>query len=166
MIKSVIISVLDEKKVPTGSWLSHVNNFLQEADVAKEIERKLSGVGILIGDADFAGSDALNDDTDDGGEKLESSKVHYDGYRSSLLRNISYASGNNSGFRILIAGSHRSGQRHLASCLLHCFVGNVEIQKVDLATISQEGHGDVLQGLTQILSMFLFFSCYLARITL
>ncbi|XP_028062965.1 uncharacterized protein LOC114266271 [Camellia sinensis] len=52
---------------------------------------------------------------------------------------------------MLISGSPRSGQRYLASCLLHCFVGNVEIQKVDLATISQEGHGDVTQGVTRIL---------------
>ncbi|XP_039034254.1 uncharacterized protein LOC120170371 [Hibiscus syriacus] len=55
------------------------------------------------------------------------------------------------GFRILIAGCPRSGQKHLASRLLHCFVGNVEIQKVDLATTAQEGHGDLIQGVTEIL---------------
>ncbi|KAI8003466.1 Protein MOR1 [Camellia lanceoleosa] len=64
------------------------------------------------------------------------------GTRPSLLQNISYASAKKLGFNMLISRSPRSGQRYLASCLLHCFVGNVEIQKVDLATISQEGHGD------------------------
>lgn len=152
MIKSAIISVLNKKKMPTDSWWSHVDTFLKEADVAKEIEAKLSCSGILVGDASFDGSDPLSNDSKDESETFEFPEVHYDGLRSSLLQNISSASSKKSGIRILIAGSHRSGQRHFASCLLHCFIGNVEVQKVDLATISQEGHGDVLQGLTQILN--------------
>ncbi|KAF8391293.1 hypothetical protein HHK36_023595 [Tetracentron sinense] len=151
VIKSVIISALEKKKMPSRFWGSHVNDLIQEADVAREIERNLSHVGIVNGAFSFAGSDALKDDTDDDNENSEPCKVHHAGARTSLLRNLSYSSRKTSRFRVLIAGSPRSGQRHLASCLLHGFVGNIEIQKVNLATISQEGRGDVVQGVTHIL---------------
>lgn len=154
MIKSVMVSALEKKNMPTDRWWSHLDDFLKEADIAKEIERKLSYSRILLGDADFAGSDAFNDSTDANIVRFEPSIKHHGGTGTSLFRNISLSSTNKAGFRILIAGSPRSGQRHLASCLLHCFVGNVEIQKIDLATVSQEGHGDVLQGITRLLSMF------------
>ena len=156
MIKNVIVGALRKKKMPNDHWWAQVNDLLQKADVIKEIERNLSCLGILIGEAGFPFSDALNDDTDEDRVRFDPSRAYHNGIHTTLLRNISYTSGKKSGFRILIAGSPRSGQRHLASCILHCFVGNVEIQKVDLATISQEGRGDVLEGLTRILSMFPF----------
>ncbi|XP_059662679.1 uncharacterized protein LOC132308577 [Cornus florida] len=146
LIKSVMISTLDKKKVESDHWWSHVHDLLQEASVAKEIESCLSRASIVIGEASYAGFDDLDAVTD-----ANSSKVLQMGARTSLLRNISFGQGKKLGFRVLISGSPRSGQRYLASCLLHCFAGNVEIQKVDLATISQEGHGDPVQGLTQIL---------------
>lgn len=151
MIKNVIVGALRKKKMPNDHWWAQVNDLLQKADVIKEIERNLSCLGILIGEAGFPFSDALNDDTDEDRVRFDPSRAYHNGIHTTLLRNISYTSGKKSGFRILIAGSPRSGQRHLASCILHCFVGNVEIQKVDLATISQEGRGDVLEGLTRIL---------------
>ncbi|KAF3442464.1 hypothetical protein FNV43_RR16380 [Rhamnella rubrinervis] len=151
MIKSVIVSALDKKKMPSNHWWSYVDDFIQEADVAKEIERKLLYSGILLGDAKLVGSNNFDDETGVNIVKFEPSGKHHGSSQANLLQYMSFPSRNKSGFRILIAGSPRSGQRHLASCLVHCFAGNVEIQKVDLATISQEGHGDVVQGITQIL---------------
>ncbi|KAG7957196.1 hypothetical protein I3843_11G162000 [Carya illinoinensis] len=151
MIKSVIVSALDKKKMSTERWWSHLDDFLKEADIAKDIESKLSYSGILLGDADSAGSDALNDGSVDNVVSFEPSIEYHGGTCTNLFRNMSIASRSKAGFRILIAGSPRSGQRHLASCLLHCFVGNVDIQKIDMATVSQEGHGDVVQGITQLL---------------
>lgn len=139
LIKTVLVSALDKRKVCSDYWWFHVNDMLQEEDVTNEIKSKLSHAGILVGDASF---DTLDDDTSD----------------ESLLQNTSHASREKSGFRTLISGNLGSGQRHLASCILHCFVGNIAIRKVDLATMRQEGHGDVVQGLTQILSMFLSLS--------
>jgi hypothetical protein len=59
-----------------------------------------------------------------------------------------------SGFRVLVAGAPRSGQQHLIRCLLHGFMGQIVIHKLDLATMAQEGNGDILSGLTQILCKF------------
>lgn len=144
MVERVIVSALDKKGLPRGQWWSYLNEFLEEADIAKEIEKRLSNIGIFIGDASFSGSDALSDNVTDNGANLET---------SGKLRGGSCAiSRNKKGFRVLIGGSPGSGQRHFASCLLQCFLGNVEIQKVDLATISQEGRGDLVDGVAQILT--------------
>ncbi|CAK9182973.1 unnamed protein product [Ilex paraguariensis] len=151
LVKNIIMSALDKKKVRSDCWWSHVHDLLQEADVASEIQSNLSHAHILVGNENFAQFEDSDDNSDENSLKPEPSKLHRVVAHTSLLQNMSGASGKISGFRILISGNPRSGQRHLASCLLHCFVGNVEIRKVDLATISQEGHGDVMQGLTQIL---------------
>lgn len=148
MIKNVMIAALDKKKMPIDHWWLHVDKFLEETNIAAELERQLACSGILSADGGFAGSLDGVDDTDDNMMKFEPSIKHRVGMRSGL----SFALPNKSGFRVLIAGNPRSGQRHLASCLLYCFNGNVGIQKVDMATISQEGHGDVVQGIAQILS--------------
>ncbi|KAJ6417405.1 hypothetical protein OIU84_003176 [Salix udensis] len=152
MFETLIVSSLEKNNLSTDRWWSHVDSFLGEADVAKEIWKKLSCAGILTGDSICADTDAFADEIDDGSVQFEPSVVHNRGMHSSLFREISFASSKKSGFRVLIAGSPRSGQKHLSSCFLHCFVGNVEIQKVDLATVSQEGHGDMVQGITRILS--------------
>ncbi|KAL5738150.1 hypothetical protein ACOSP7_030911 [Xanthoceras sorbifolium] len=151
MIKILIVSALDKKKLPSDNWRSHVDDFLQDTDVAKEIERRLSHAGIITGEASFAGSDASAVDAIDDHVNCGTPISYSNGMHASLWRNTSFASNKKSGFRLLISGDPRSGQRHLAACLLHCFVGNIEIQKVDLATISQEGHEDMVQGLTRIL---------------
>lgn len=151
IIKSVIVSALKNKRLPSDQWWSHVDNLLQEADVAKEIERRLSYAGILSGGISLDGSDAFMDDSGDDVPNFRPSIMHKSGKTTSLLPNIPSVPRNRSGFRILIAGSPRSGQRHLASCILHCFAGSLEVQKVDLATISQEGHGNVEQGVTRML---------------
>ncbi|KAK9907858.1 hypothetical protein M0R45_000045 [Rubus argutus] len=121
MIESVVVSALNNKKMLNDHWWSHIDVLLQEEDVAKDIERKLLHAGILLGDITVSDSDVCNDDVDDAILNVEPPVKHH------------------------------GGQRHLASCLLHCFVGNVEIQKVDLATVLLEGHGDMAQGITQIL---------------
>lgn len=156
-IKNVIISALLKKKMSIDHWWLHIDDFLQDADIAADVERKLTCSGILSANDGFAGFNDLVDDSNDNWVKLEPSIKHHVGTSSGSLSNMSFSLTNKSGFRILIAGNPKSGQRHLASCLLYCFVGNVEIQKIDMATISQEGHGDAVQGIAQILSMFLLF---------
>ncbi|KAL3587221.1 hypothetical protein D5086_014088 [Populus alba] len=168
MFETLIVSSLEKNNMPTDRWWSHIDSFLREADVAKELWRKLSCVGILTREVICADTDAFADETDAESVQAEPSAVHNRGMHTSS-REVSFASSKKSGFRVLIAGSPRSGQKHLSSCFLHCFVGNVEIQKVDLATVSQEGHGDMVQGITRILMKCASFqSCmiFLPRIDL
>lgn len=151
MVESVIVSALDNKRLPRGQWWTYVNDFLEEADIAKEIEKRLSNIGLFIGEPSFAGSDSLSDNVADNGANLETSEILRGSSCANSFQGTSFGSRNKKGFRVLIGGSPGCGQRHLASCLLQCFLGNVEIQKVDLATISQEGRGDLVDGVTQIL---------------
>ncbi|KAK8615137.1 hypothetical protein V6N13_068921 [Hibiscus sabdariffa] len=151
VIESVIVSTLREKRLSEVHWWSHVQDLLQEGEVVKQIERKLSCAGMLIGETSFADYDAFVGDFSDDVGKFGRPMLRNGSAYSSLSQNTYLTSTRKMGFRILIAGCPRCGQKHLASCLLHCFVGNVEIQKVDLATIAQEGHGDLIQGVTEIL---------------
>ncbi|KAK8368728.1 hypothetical protein V6Z12_A01G061500 [Gossypium hirsutum] len=149
VIESVVVSVLQDKRLPKDHWWFHVHDFLQEGEVTGEIERRLSHAGMLIGEFGFTDYD-MGDISDNGGT-FEPSIVRSGDTCSSLSRNTYFTSTRKTGFRILIAGSPRSGQKHLAACLLHCFIGNIEIQKVDISTIAQEGNGDLIYGVTQIL---------------
>ncbi|KAI3989353.1 hypothetical protein MKX01_026936 [Papaver californicum] len=151
LIKNDIIMALEKRHMCSKSWWCHLHDLIQEADIVKEIEKNLFRNGLLIGPPSVADSDVVDDDANKGNEKFELHKVNLAGARANLLRNVSYSSGRGSGFRVLVAGCPRSGQSHLASCLLHSFVGRVEIQKVNQATISQEGQGDVVLGVTRIL---------------
>ncbi|TYI67607.1 hypothetical protein E1A91_D08G029900v1 [Gossypium mustelinum] len=151
VIESVIVSTLHERGLPKDNWWSHVRDLLQEGQVVKQIVSRLSCAGMLIGKTSFADYDASVGDISDDVGKFEHSIVHNGSTRSSLSQSTYLTSTRKRGFRILIAGCPGSGQKHLASCLLHCFVGNVEINKIDLATSAQEGHGDLIQGVTQIL---------------
>ncbi|XP_050882979.1 uncharacterized protein LOC127086286 isoform X2 [Lathyrus oleraceus] len=145
-IKNVIISALDKKKIPVDHWWLHLDDFLQETNVAYEVSKCLSCSGILSADHGFSGSCDIMDHADD----KPSNKNHVN-LCNGRLPDMPFGMTNKSGFRILIYGNPRSGQRHLASCLLYCFIGNIEVQKIDMATISQEGHGDIVQGIAQIL---------------
>ncbi|XP_010260348.1 PREDICTED: uncharacterized protein LOC104599487 [Nelumbo nucifera] len=146
-IKGIVFSALEKRKLPGFCWRSCLHDLIWEEDIAREIERNLSCAGLLIGVSNLSNSTALNGESDDDNETVELCASSHLG-----LQNASYSSRMGiTGFRILIAGGPGSGQRHLASCLLHGFAGDVEIQKVNLATMSQEGHGDMVQGLTQIL---------------
>ncbi|XP_058100609.1 uncharacterized protein LOC131245285 isoform X2 [Magnolia sinica] len=152
LTNSVVISALEQKKIPVVSWSTHLHCLIQEPDVSRELERNLSRAGLLSSTSSFSNSDLLDDDCG-GHEKFEFGRLNPAGAhgRSSLIQNLSHSQGNASGFRLLITGSPRSGQQHLAACLLHGFAGHVELQKVNLATISQEGRGDLVQGITRIL---------------
>ncbi|XP_026412168.1 uncharacterized protein LOC113307916 [Papaver somniferum] len=152
LIKNVIITALEKRHTCSKSWWCHLHDLVQEADIVEEIEKNLFRSGLLIGPSSVADSDVVDDDdANKENEKFELHKVNLAGARANLLSNVSYSSGRGSGFRVLVVGCPRSGQSHLASCLLHSFVGRVEIQKVNQATISQEGQGDVVQGVTRIL---------------
>nr|GMC70222.1 ATPase family aaa domain-containing protein [Ipomoea batatas] len=148
LVKDIFISALDKKKALTGNWWLYIQDLLKEPDVYCKVEDHLSRASILVRDSNIGTSAILEENIDDDHSTFGHSKFHHMGARASLVQNIS---GKKSGFRLLVSGNPRCGQRHLASCLLHCFVGNTDIQKIDLATISQEGHGDIIQGLTWIL---------------
>jgi SpoVK/Ycf46/Vps4 family AAA+-type ATPase len=160
LIKNVMICALDKKKMPIDHWWLHLDDFLQETNIAYEVSKCLSCSGILSADRGFSDSCDIVDHDDDDKPSLK----NHASMRNGRLPDMSFSSTNKSGFRILIYGNPRSGQRHLASCLLYCFVGNIEVQKIDMATITQEGHGDVVQGISQILSMPLFPRFHLCNV--
>lgn len=152
-VKSVIFSAIRKRKLPADLWLSHVHDFVKEADIMEEIERELSSCGVLVGQFGSVGCDAIEIDNNYD-MNVEPPLIFNTGSRSFMSQNISFASRRKLGYRLLISGASASGQRHIASCLLHCYTGNVEVLKIDLATFSQEGHGDAVQGITRILSKF------------
>ncbi|KAJ8755086.1 hypothetical protein K2173_016742 [Erythroxylum novogranatense] len=150
-IKTVIVSSLEQKNLASDRWWSYIGCFLKEDNVAKEILRRLSRVGMLIAEGTCAGIDAVSEDNVDDEFESQQFAAPIGGIHRSLSSSVSFSPRKKSEYRLLIAGSARSGQKHLASCILHSFVGNVEIQKIDLATICEEGHGDMEQGITEIL---------------
>ncbi|XP_072966361.1 uncharacterized protein [Typha angustifolia] len=144
-IKDVIDSALEHKGIPVILWRSHLPSLIQEQYIASEIIRILSRYGLVTGNS---GSNHSKTPDDDNGNY-----ENFDVFRSKPSDSCLYIKSlrKSSGFRVLITGAPRSGQQHLASCLLHGFIGQIEIQKVNLATMSQEGYGDIIRGLTQIL---------------
>ncbi|XP_048130088.1 uncharacterized protein LOC115755050 isoform X3 [Rhodamnia argentea] len=150
-VKNVIFSALDRRKLPNHLWWSHLHSLIQEAEVGEEIERLLYSADIAVGESVSVGSDAFGVGENREYINPEASVTYNCGSHTGSARNMPFSSRKKSGHRVLISGSPRSGQRHLASCLLRCYIGNVGVHKVDLAIASQEGHGDVVQGLTQIL---------------
>ncbi|KAL7585327.1 hypothetical protein Lser_V15G45369 [Lactuca serriola] len=128
LIKEVVVSVLERRREESDCWWGRVEDLMKDADVAGEVELSLVSAGVLVG----------NGGCDDEG-KVNNGFMMNDFYKRK------------SGFCVLISGNPGSGQRHLASCVLQCFVGNAVLQKLDLATMLQEGNGDMLQGLSQIL---------------
>ncbi|KAI3702821.1 hypothetical protein L6452_28573 [Arctium lappa] len=151
-IKTVIVSALDRKKENSDCWWSRVQDLLKEADVASDVESDLLRSNVLVRNSTFSGLDAFDDDTNDECmKKSEPSKLHNGFMQNNLVHGASLPLGKKPGFCLLISGSPRSGQRHLASCILHSFAGNAVLQKVDLATMLQEGGGDMVQGMTHLL---------------
>ncbi|XP_010919242.1 uncharacterized protein [Elaeis guineensis] len=150
-IESIIVSALEQRSIPAISWWCQLHSLTSDPYFANEIVKVLSRYGLVMGPSGSGPSYPLEDDNDVL-ERFASSRSETSDsctHRESMQKSLKL--GNTSGFRTLIAGTPRSGQQHLASCLLHGYVGHVNIQKVDLATISQEGHGDIILGLTQIL---------------
>ncbi|ESQ48465.1 hypothetical protein EUTSA_v100198800mg, partial [Eutrema salsugineum] len=149
--ENVIRSALSNKKITKGYWWSHVESLLQEVDVVKDIVQRLSNAGILDGGCDSVRSVSSTPGAGDCSLGSAQFMVHRVYRNPGLLGNTHLESMSKSGFQLLIAGGPKSGQRHLASCILHCFIGNAEMQKIDTATISQEGNGDLVLGVTHLL---------------
>ncbi|XP_010535073.1 PREDICTED: uncharacterized protein LOC104810458 [Tarenaya hassleriana] len=146
-VQNVILSALRNKKIDDSCWWAHVGTLLLEGNVVKNMARNLSCAGILNGGFDMDGSTGGGDCD----SEFAQSMIHRVYPHPRLVGNVSFEPGSKSGFQVLISGGPKSGQRHLASCILHCFIGNVEVHKIDMATISQEGNGDLVQGLTHLL---------------
>ncbi|CAD5190665.1 unnamed protein product [Musa acuminata subsp. malaccensis] len=150
-LKSVITAALEQKRLHIGFWWSHFDSLINQPSVANEIERTLCHYGLVTARSGYDHSYML-DDVNFDFEKFDSYRSKLSEFSDPSKSKIKLVElGQSSGFRALIAGTPRSGQQHLASCLLHGFSGHLEIQKVNLATMSQEGHGDIIHGLTQIL---------------
>ncbi|KAH9625711.1 hypothetical protein KSS87_007907 [Heliosperma pusillum] len=147
-VKKAVGSQMGEKNLQNDKWPCLAQNMARDSHHAREIVRNLISVGIVKGDVSLTGFDITKDASfEDGGIHQYS----FGDNPSGLHRNVRYAPLKNTGYRVMISGAPRCGQKHLASCLLHCFLGNLEIQKIDLSTISQEGHGDIEQGILRIL---------------
>uniref|UniRef100_A0A7N0V6H7 PHD-type domain-containing protein n=1 Tax=Kalanchoe fedtschenkoi TaxID=63787 RepID=A0A7N0V6H7_KALFE len=144
IIESVVVLTLDRRKMPCNSWWTEVDRLLQDDDFVQELVKKLSSVSEIC-----TGPNVLAYNYDDSGA-FENLKPQFT-CRSAVAHSSVHGARNEKGFRIMISGSPRSGHQLLASCLLNSFVGNIGICKVDMATMAQEGHGDLLQGLTEIL---------------
>ncbi|KAL0906551.1 hypothetical protein M5K25_025053 [Dendrobium thyrsiflorum] len=154
-VKNVIVSALEQKSVPVTFWWSHLDYLIREPFIAEKIENKFAQFGLIIGSSGTNHPILLDEVDDESGEneKFDSFGMKPCGsnMHKMLMRKSPLGVGKSQGFRILISGPPRSGQQHLASCLLQGFTGQEDIRKVSLATISQEGHGDMIHGLTQIL---------------
>ncbi|GAB2230830.1 hypothetical protein Droror1_Dr00015124 [Drosera rotundifolia] len=149
IIKDTIVSAAMQKNLCAQEWCHCARDLVQESDIANCIARRLSDSGVLVTDAAACWCHLPNNVC---GDDVERSDTYSDENPCSVkLINLSHGSLNRSGYRVLIAGSQSSGQNHLASCILQGFVGYVEIQKLDFATISLEGRGDMVQGITGVL---------------
>ncbi|XP_051225343.1 uncharacterized protein [Lolium perenne] len=143
-IKEVVFSSMEKNNVPHTSWSSYLPSLIQQKDIANKIESILSSYGLTASQLGNHGSMLLSQNKEH--EKFDDRRLISTG--SSNKGGLAYKL---SGFRALVAGEPRSGQRHLVRCLLHGFMGQIVIHKLDLATMAQEGNGDILNGLTQIL---------------
>jgi hypothetical protein len=123
---------------------------MKQKDIADRIGTILSRCGLVAAQLGNHGSMLPSDvETQENfcGSRLNPTGLHMKGGLPHKL----------SGFRVLVAGAPRSGQQHLIRCVLHGFLGQIVIHKLDLATMVQEGNGDILSGLTQILCKLLCF---------
>ena len=148
-IKEVVFSSMEKNSVPRTFWSTYLNSLIQQKDIANRIKTILSSCGLVS--AQLGNHDSMlpsHVETQDTfcGSRLNSTGSHMKGGLPHKL----------SGFRVLVAGAPKSGQQHLIRCLLHGFMGQIVIHKLDLATMVQEGNGDILSGLTQILCKFQF----------
>ncbi|CAM0882027.1 unnamed protein product [Alopecurus aequalis] len=143
-IKEVVFSSMEDNNVPHTFWSSYLPSLIQQKDIANKIESILSSYGLTAAQLGNHGSMLLSQNKQH--EKFDDRWLSSTG--SPNKGGLAYKL---SGFRALVAGAPRSGQRHLVRCLLHGFMGQIVIHKLDLATMAQEGNGDILNGLTQIL---------------
>ncbi|KAG0455274.1 hypothetical protein HPP92_024566 [Vanilla planifolia] len=152
-LKNVIVSALELKRLTSVSWQAHLHILFKNQLVVDRVKKCFAHYGLIIGPLGFDYPFIMDDQDNEPPDSLDSVRMNPSVVymHRLLLQRCPLQIENSVGFRALICGTPRSGQKHLASCLLHGFVGNLEIRKVSLATIAQEGRGDMLHGLTQIL---------------
>ncbi|XP_073366668.1 uncharacterized protein [Aegilops tauschii subsp. strangulata] len=143
-IKAVVFSSMEKNNVPHTFWSSYLPSLIQQKDVGNKIVSILSSYGLTASQLGNHGSILLSQNKQH--EKFDDRRLS-----STCSLNKGGLAYKLAGFRALVAGAPRSGQQHLVRCLLHGFVGQTVIHKLDLATMAQEGNGDILNGLTQIL---------------
>ena len=149
-IKEVVFSSMEKNTVPRTLWPTYLNSLMKQKDIADRIGTILSSCGLVAAQLGNHGSMLPSDvETQENfcGSRLNPTGLHM---KEGLPHKLS-------GFRVLVAGAPRSGQQHLIRCVLHGFLGQIVIHKLDLATMVQEGNGDILSGLTQILCKLLCF---------
>ncbi|KAJ4820598.1 TAT-binding-like protein [Rhynchospora pubera] len=162
IVKGVIFSDMERNKVPIPLWPTHIYSFIEKEDVANELVKVLTNYGIITGQMGLYLGTPCND-VNSNKFGLSRSERSVNDLKSDFMHSKL------KGFRVLIGGHHQSGQQRLASCFLHAFLGQIDIHKVNLATMSQEGNGDIISGLTQILMRCLNFGrciIYMPRIDL
>ena len=143
-IKEVVFSSMEDNNVPHTFLSSYLPSLIQQKDIANKIESILSSYGLTA--SQLGNHDSVLLCQNKQNNKFDDRRLNSTG--SPNKGGLAYKL---SGFRALVAGAPRSGQRHLVRCLLHGFMGQIVIHKLDLATMAQEGNGDILNGLTQIL---------------
>ncbi|XP_044973971.1 uncharacterized protein LOC123441817 [Hordeum vulgare subsp. vulgare] len=143
-IKEVVFSSMEKNNVPHTFWCSYLPVLIQQKDIGDKIVSILSSYGLTASQLGNHGSMLLSQNKQH--EKFDDRRLS-----STCSLNKGGLAYKLTGFRALVAGAPGSGQQHLVRCLLHGFVGQTVIHKLDLATMAQEGNGDILNGLTQIL---------------
>jgi SpoVK/Ycf46/Vps4 family AAA+-type ATPase len=154
IVKGIIFSDMERNKIPTPLWQTHACSFIEKQDVANELVRVLTMYGIITSQV---GLDLGSPYGGMNSNKFDMSRS--DGSANDLKSG--FMNSKSTGFRVLIGGPRRSAQHRFASCLLHAFSGHIDIYKVNLATMSQEGNGDIISGLTHILSELFILSIHL-----
>lgn len=153
-IESIARSNLKEKSPFKHAWWSSLQSMSPGSGIAKDIEKSLSSVGLIsdgIESSDFLFSPGEENERDVKDYGFNSTEGHLKNMEKLKLWGNK---GKGVGFRVLITGDPKAGQKYLASCIIHGFEGHVEIRKLNLSTMSQEGHGDIIQGLTHILGIW------------
>lgn len=154
LIENIARSNLEEKSPFKLTWWSLLQSISPGSRIAKDIEKCLSSVGLI-----YDGIDSSNFPFSPGEENARDAKDYGFDSTEGQLKNMEKLKrwgnkGKGVGFRVLITGVPKAGQKYLASCIIHGFEGHVEIRKLNLSTMSQEGHGDIIQGLTHILGIW------------
>ncbi|KAH9311657.1 hypothetical protein KI387_026692, partial [Taxus chinensis] len=154
LIESIVTLDLQEKSSIIIPWWSSLKSLTVGSRVAKDIAKNLSSIGLICEGSEFISSDLVSILPDeDIAQNIEdfSFKTVESHLKDMEKLNLLGNKGRGIGFRVLISGDPKSGQQYLASCILHGFEGYIEIRKLNLPTMLQEGHGDTIQGLTHIL---------------
>ncbi|KAH0450052.1 hypothetical protein IEQ34_020744 [Dendrobium chrysotoxum] len=132
-VKNVVVSALEQKSVPVTFWWSHLEYLIREPSIAEKIENKFAQFGLIIGSSGSNHPILLDEVDDESGEneKFDSFGMKAGGsnMQKMLMQKSPLGVGKSQGFRILISGPPRSGQQHLASCLLQGFTGHEDIRK-------------------------------------